>query len=163
MRWIVSNAAHITLQFIGDVEIATAEILRMSFPTAFAGFSPFTLAGDGAGAFPSLNKPQIIWLGLTGDVASLRRIHRASETYLMSMAVETEQRQFQPHITLGRSRTTLQTPDINAIHALMKSNPIKAQLKALEAPFEVDHITLFRSHITSEGSTYEPLAIALLT
>ncbi len=131
----------------------------MSFPTAFSGFSPFTLAGDGAGAFPSLNKPQIIWLGLSGDVASLRRIHRASETYLMSMAVETEQRQFQPHITLGRSRTTLQTPDINAIHALMKSNPVKAH----EAPFEVDHITLFRSHITSEGSTYEPLAIARLT
>ena len=107
---------------------------------------------------PNLNKPQIVWLGLAGDIASLRRLHRASETFLLGFDIVTEQREFKPHITLGRARQPLQSPEINALVSLMRSDPVQARLTELAEPFRVDHLTLYRSHLSHEGATYEPLA-----
>jgi RNA 2',3'-cyclic 3'-phosphodiesterase len=160
IRWIGANAAHLTLHFIGDVPVETAELLRLAFISATGGTHPFSLKVDGAGAFPNLNKPQIVWLGLAGDVASLRRLHRASETFLLGFDIVTEQREFKPHITLGRARQALQSPEINALVSLMRSDAIQAKLAELAEPFRVDHLTLYRSHLSHEGATYEPLATA---
>lgn len=160
IRWIGANAAHLTLHFIGDVPVETAELLRLAFVSAAAGTHPFSLKVDGAGAFPNLNKPQIVWLGLAGDIASLRRLHRASETFLLGFDIVTEQREFKPHITLGRARQPLQSPEINALVSLMRSDLVQARLTELAEPFRIDHLTLYRSHLSHEGATYEPLATA---
>lgn len=159
-RWIGANAAHLTLHFIGDVPVETAELLRLAFSSAAVGTHPFSLKVDGAGAFPNLNKPQIVWLGLAGDIASLRRLHRASETFLLGFDIVTEQREFKPHITLGRARQPLQSPEINALVSLMRSDLVQARLTELAEPFRIDHLTLYRSHLSHEGATYEPLATA---
>ncbi len=162
VRWITANAAHLTLQFIGEVPVESAQLLRMAFGGISQGTSQISLAIDGAGAFPNLNKPQIIWLGLTGDVVTLRRLNRSIETFLLGFDFVPEQREFKPHITLGRARDKLQSPETNALIEAMRSKEVKAQIKALEAPFTVDHVTLFRSHMSHEGATYEKLATARL-
>jgi RNA 2',3'-cyclic 3'-phosphodiesterase len=162
IRWIGANAAHLTLHFIGDVPVETAELLRLAFSSAAGGTHPFSLKVDGAGAFPNLNKPQIVWLGLAGDIASLRRLHRASETFLLGFDITTEQREFKPHITLGRARQPLQSPEINALISQMRSETVQSRLTELAEPFRVDHLTLYRSHLSHEGATYEPLATARL-
>ena len=41
IRWIGANAAHLTLQFIGDVPVEQAELLRMAFPQAGIFAGPF--------------------------------------------------------------------------------------------------------------------------
>jgi 2'-5' RNA ligase len=162
IRWIGANAAHMTLHFLGETEIEVAELLRMAFAGAASGMNAFQLRVDGAGAFPDLTKPQVIWLGLAGDVQSLRRLHRATENFLIKFEIEAEEREFKPHITLGRTRQKLESPQINALVSLMRSAEVKAILAELEEPFEVDHITLYRSHLSARGSTYEPLAVAKL-
>jgi 2'-5' RNA ligase len=134
----------------------------MAFAGAVGGTRAFQLRVDGAGAFPDLTKPQVIWLGLDGDVQSLRLLHRATENFLLQFEIVAEQRQFKPHITLGRTRQKLESPQINSLVSLMRSAGVKAILTELEAPFEVDHITLYRSHLSATGSTYEPLATARL-
>ena len=158
IRWIGANTAHLTLQFIGEIPVESAELLRLGFSGAGHGMRPFELVVDGSGAFPNLDKPQIIWLGLAGDIASLRRLHRASETFLLSFDIETEDRQFQPHITLGRTRQSLQSPEINSLIRLMRSNEVRDILAALANPFLVDQLTLYRSHLSHQGASYEPLA-----
>jgi 2'-5' RNA ligase len=163
IRWVGANAAHMTLHFIGEVPIETAELLRLGFSSAAGSTHPFSLHVDGAGAFPNLDKPQIVWLGLAGDVASLRRLHRASETFLLGFDIVTEQREFKPHITLGRARQALQSPEINALVRLMRSDEVQQKLAALAEPFRVDHLTLYRSHLSHEGASYEPLATARLS
>ena len=162
IRWIGANAAHLTLHFIGEVPVETAELLRLGFAGAAGKTRPFELSVDGAGAFPNLDKPQIVWLGLAGDIASLRRLHRASETFLLDFEIDPEQRQFKPHITLGRTRQALQSPEINALVKLMRSDEIQAKLSDLAAPFTVDHLTLYRSHLSHEGASHEVLATARL-
>lgn len=162
IRWIGANAAHMTLHFLGETEIEVAELLRLGFGGANGDAHPFQLRIDGAGAFPSLNKPQVVWLGLDGDLASLRRLHRSTETFLLQFEIEPEERQFRPHITLGRTRRSLESPEINDLLSLMRSPEVKGILTELEAPFTVEHITFFRSHLSPSGSTYEPLATGRL-
>jgi RNA 2',3'-cyclic 3'-phosphodiesterase len=163
IRWISANAAHLTLQFIGEIPVESAELLRLGFAGAGRGVHPFKLTVDGSGAFPNLDKPQVIWLGLAGDIASLRRLHRATETFLLSFDIETEDRQFKPHITLGRTRQSLQSPEINTLIRVMRSSAVQSKLKELAAPFAVSTITLYRSHLSHEGASHEPLAVARLS
>lgn len=162
IRWISANTAHLTLHFIGEVPVETAELLRLGFTGAGGATHPFSLFVDGAGAFPNLDKPQIIWLGLGGDAASLRRLHRATETFLLGFDIDPEHRQFRPHITLGRTRQPLQSPEINTLVALMRSRDVRAKLAALAEPFTVDHVTLYRSHLSHEGASHEVLTSAPL-
>jgi 2'-5' RNA ligase len=162
IRWIGANAAHLTLHFIGEVPVETAELLRLGFGGAAGRSHPFSLSVDGAGASPNLAKPQVIWLGLAGDIAQLRLLHRASETFLLDFDIETEQRQFKPHITLGRTRQALQSPEINELVRLMRSTPVQSKLSALAEPFTVDHLHLYRSHLSHEGAAHEILATARL-
>lgn len=162
IRWIGANAAHMTLHFLGDTEVEVAELLRMGLGAAIGGARPFELRVDGAGAFPNLTQPQIVWLGLDGDLASLRRLHRSTEAFLAQFEIQVDERPFKPHITFGRARQKLESPQINALIGLMRSPEVKQILAELEAPFLVDHLTLFRSHLSSSGSTYEKLATARL-
>lgn len=162
IRWIGANAAHMTLHFLGETEIEVAELLRMAFAGAVGATRAFQLRVDGAGAFPDLTKPQVIWLGLDGDVQSLRRLHRTTENFLHQFEIKAEERQFKPHITLGRTRQKLESPQINALVGLMRSAEVRVILTELEGPFGVDHITLYRSHLSPTGSTYEPLATGWL-
>ena len=163
IRWIGANAAHLTLHFIGEVPVETAELLRLGFSGAAGSTHPFSMSIDGAGAFPNLDKPQVIWLGLSGDLAQLRLLHRASETFLLGFDIATEQRQFKPHITLGRTRQSLQSPQINELVRMMRSGPVQSNLAALADPFTVDHLHLYRSHLSHEGATHEILATARLS
>ena len=48
IRWIAANAAHLTLHFIGEVPVETAELLRLGFAGAGGRTHPFSLAVDGA-------------------------------------------------------------------------------------------------------------------
>jgi 2'-5' RNA ligase len=163
IRWIAANAAHLTLHFIGEVPVETAELLRLAFAQAASGIGPFSLRGDGAGAFPALNKPQIVWLGLAGQLAELRRLHRATETFLLGYDIETETREFRPHITLGRSRRPLESPETNALLTVMRSDAVRSHLANFEQPFAVESVALFRSHLSHEGSSYEIVARSQLT
>jgi 2'-5' RNA ligase len=161
IRWIGANAAHLTLQFIGEVPVEQAELLRMAFPRAGAGLHPFSLRGDGAGAFPSLRKPQVIWVGLKGDLNPLNRTHVATGRFLGQYDLfEEEEREFRPHITIGRSRRSLESPEINNLVALMRSDAVKEQLVLLEEPMTVSAVHLFRSHLSKGGATYETVATA---
>ena len=162
IRWISANAAHMTLHFIGETPVETAELLRLAFAQAPDKIRPFQLNVDGAGAFPNLDKPQVVWLGLVGDITSLRRLHRATDTFLHGYDIPTEAREFKPHITLGRTRQSLQSPQINQLIGLMRSREVKSLLNRLEEPFMVSKITLYRSHLSHEGATHEPIATAPL-
>ncbi len=159
IRWISANAAHLTLQFIGEVPVERAELLRMAFPTAAAELHPFSLRGDGAGAFPNLRKPQIIWIGLRGDLNPLNRTHLAIGKFLARYdLVADEEREFRPHITLGRARRPLESPEINQLQALMRSDEVRAHLTAIEAPMQITAVHLYRSILSRDGARYEVVA-----
>lgn len=99
-RWLDPADYHITLRFVGDVELQTArdiaealsEIRRPPASVGFVGLSSF--GGD---------KPRAIVAKVRGD-ATLIDLQAEQERRLRRIGVEPETRKFTPHVTLARLR-----------------------------------------------------------
>lgn len=154
-RWVEPQNMHLTLKFLGDVrEEAIPDVCRVVAKAA-AEFAPFEVAVGGAGAFPDLRRPRTLWIGVTQGRQDLIRLQTAIERALAKRGFPKEQRDFQPHLTIGRIR---------------ESGPAMAELgKQVEAHGDfaagsstVCEVVVFASHLSSSGPTYEALARAPL-
>lgn len=158
IRWIGSSSAHLTLLFIGEVPPETVEILKLGLPRGMAGLPSVKLQVDGAGAFPSIERPNVVWLGLKGDVAGLQKLRTRVVKTLASLAFEIEPESFKPHITLGRSRQPLSNAQRDTLQRLLKTERLQAEVpKALMAPFEIKEVQLVRSVLGPEGAAHTPV------
>lgn len=163
VKWSDPRNAHITLHFLGDVDPAEAEVLRLALRGPVAASEAFDLRTADLGAFPSIRKPRVLWLGLWGPVHRLETLHGAIGGVLERLGFTVEDRPFSPHITLGRVR---------ADHARSRHRDlplaIRARLDDMAERGDVSHhhpialpvheVQLIRSHINPRGARYEVLA-----
>ena len=154
IRWIAGNSAHLTLHFLGELPVETVEILRLGLSSAVAGIEPIELRIDGAGAFPSITSPRVVWLGLNGDTEELTQLHRGLGRAVEGMGIPLERERFRPHITLGRVRDELTQPQRDQLQSALTVNRLAELVPALEEPFEVSSVDLMRSVLSKGGSSY---------
>ncbi|MBM4295970.1 MAG: RNA 2',3'-cyclic phosphodiesterase [Deltaproteobacteria bacterium] len=151
VRWVAPGNIHLTLKFFGNVPLADVETLAQAAGEVAAAQAPFQLKVTGAGAFPNLNAPRVVWLGLEGDLVPLARFYRQLEKAFETLGHPPEGRPFHPHLTLGRVKSP------QGRHGLTKA------LKELPPPnwpaFQVREIILYRSTLSPQGSTYTPLKV----
>jgi 2'-5' RNA ligase len=154
VRWVAVNNIHLTLKFFGNVPDVDVEALARAAQEVAAPQAPFQLKVTAAGAFPTINAPRVVWLGLEGDLVALARFYRQLEKAFEPLGYPPENRPFHPHLTLGR----VKSPQGRA--GLSKA------LKELPAPnwpaFQVKEITLYRSILSPQGSIYTPLKVITL-
>ncbi|MGN6485316.1 MAG: RNA 2',3'-cyclic phosphodiesterase [Thermomicrobiales bacterium] len=163
VKWSDPENAHITLHFLGDVDPAAAEVLRLALAAPVAASEAFDLRTADLGAFPTIRKPRVLWLGLWGPVHRLETLHGAIGATLESLGFALEERAFSPHITLGRVRS-----DPRDARQRDLPQQIRARLDALAAsgavtskhpvPLPVTEVQLIRSHLNPQGARYEVLA-----
>jgi 2'-5' RNA ligase len=110
--------------------------------------APMTVRARGAGAFPSLNRPRVIWVGLPDQ--SLADAAAKVETVCVKCGLQPEKRRFMPHLTIGRVRAPARNPQMR---------------EALEAAADRDFggsgvaaMTVYRSRLSPRGAVYEVLA-----
>ena len=147
VRWVDPANLHITLVFIGEVKdenvTATREALTPPFSTA-----AFELHFAGLGAFPSTGAPRVFWVGTRSGAASLAALYEQVVARLLPLGYQPEGRPYSAHLTLGRVKESRRADS----HAIRRS---------LEEPgadlgsCHVAAVTLFRSHLSPGGSTYE--------
>jgi len=139
-------ALHLTLRFLGEVEPAALEDLERAIAAAVAIVTPFTLRLGGTGAFPSLSRPRVLWVGVEA-APELLALHAALERRLEPLGIAREPGPFRPHLTLGRVR---RGAALRGIATLLEEIHFAASLRVTE-------VELMRSHLTPEGSRYELL------
>ena len=158
VRWIDADGIHLTLRFLGGIEPDRVPQISESLLGAAAQSGRFALRLGGLGAFPSLDRPRVFWVGLDGELDRLKRLHARVEGALSRVGVEPEARDFEPHLTVGRMRNGIaQHLARRAGYAFARA---KLPMPALE--FTVASITLFRSHLSDTGARYEALSEAPL-
>lgn len=144
-RWQDEEQLHLTLAFMGEVDDHAAQDLAAAL--AGVAFPPFALAVAGVGHFEHKGRVKAVWAGLSASEALdalRRRIVRACQ----SGGLEPDHRRFAPHITLARfSHPAPEVPPWLGRHARLHSEP-----------FMVSSFSLFRSHLTCAGASYEELA-----
>ncbi len=142
-RWQRPDQIHLTLRFIGDVDGATYDDVRLAL--ARAGNAPaFDLQLDGVGNFGEGRRARAIWAGLL-DSAPLVALQARIESVLVRTGLEPEQRKFKPHVTLAR----LKSPDMERVRRFLGEN---AMFRS--APFHVDAFHLYSSQLSHGGAIY---------
>ena len=154
ISWTRPAAFHLTLRFLGNrVPSAKIDQMAQGLRTIAARVAPFKVQSLGAGAFPSANRPRVIWVGVAnGDLIGLAA---QVEALAVRCGLEPQRRPFTPHLTIGRARNPVQNPRIR-----------QALLAAAELEFgscAIDRMTLYRSHLSPHGATYEAVAILPFT
>jgi 2'-5' RNA ligase len=102
-RWVQPDALHLTLKFLGELASAREPEIIGGLKAAVHGVRPFSLRIADFGAFPSLKRPRVVWVGCEG-VPALELLQHQLEKEMDRLGFPVEGRPFQPHITLGRLR-----------------------------------------------------------
>lgn len=101
MKWVRPDMLHVTLAFLGErSEVEAREAARVVEELA-GSRAPLEVTLSGLGAFPSIDRPRVVWLGLE-DPTGVRQLHRAFERERARLGVPAEGRAYHPHVTLGR-------------------------------------------------------------
>ncbi len=155
VRWVPRANLHITLKFLGPavdshrLQQLTAGLHQLATKTA-----PFEVAATGIGAFPNLEHPRAIWVGLHNvESGALAALAARLETVAAEYGFEREKRRWSGHLTIGRSgdrQITQKTRD-----ALQAARDHEFGTSRIES------ITLYRSHLGPEAASYEALATFL--
>ena len=149
VRWVRPEGIHLTLKFMGDIQVPVAEKILEELPKATAGFSPFQLTVAGLGVFPNARRPRVLWAGLEGDLEALSRLQQAVDDAVGQLGLPKEQRGFSPHLTLGRVRRDVSDGQLRKIGEVMSSTTPPAAVG-----WTADTVNLMRTELDPAGSRH---------
>ncbi len=150
VTWIKPEQMHLTLNFLGDVEMNEVPAICKAVMTAVGPFVPFDVELAGLGVFPSYENPRTIWLGVADGSEQLISLHAALEASLAELGCRIEARRFRPHLTLGRVRSLPEGPDHLA-------GLIKEYAEFEAGPMMISEVTVLSSEMGRDGPRYEAL------
>lgn len=148
VRWSDPRQVHLTLHFFGSVPAKEIESIHLFSKNVAAFFSSFQLSLDRMGGFPSLEKPEIIWLGVKEETGQLSSLYRAIQGEVQTHGFTPETRPFRPHATIGRVKK--KNKDLGPLLA-------KLFFQWSAQPKTADHFVLYQSRCFPEGVRYEVL------
>lgn len=147
-RWQEDDQIHLTIRYVGEVDGAMAEDVAIALGRVHAP-AP-VVAINGVGAFDRQGRIDTLWAGVTPHDA-LAALHRKVDQALMQVGLEAEHRAYLPHITLARmARSAGAGPE-----------PLRWQADhtgLTGAPFALDHLILYESHLARDRAHYEAVA-----
>jgi 2'-5' RNA ligase len=148
VRWVEPLKVHLTLHFFGSVSTKEIELIRLFSKRVAPLFPPLHLNLGRVGGFPSLERPNIIWLEVVEHAGKLLSLQKAIQGEVRTLGFEIEARPFQPHATIGRVKW--KSKDFKPLAAKIPF-PLSAPAKT------ADHFVLYQSHLLPEGVRYEIL------
>ena len=154
IRWIEPDNFHVTMKFLGDVRRERLAEIEEGMARVAVSTKSFTTEFGGFGAFPTIRRPQVIWLGL-GANPELRCLKQDLEWTLGDKGFDAEARSFHPHVTLGRA------DDRGGAGAFRGLDDLMADI-AFTGDVKVHTLDLMRSQLSKSGATYTVLASARL-
>ena len=157
VKWVDPESIHITLKFLGETSDAVIDELLLAMGESVAGVSPFKLEVGKIGAFPAVDRPQVIWVGISGDMEKLAQLQKNLEQNTEQLRFKRESRPFSPHLTLGRVREGARVKEIQRIGKLLNETPFTAKHN-----IEAHEINLLKSQLTRAGAIHTIIGMVKL-
>lgn len=151
VSWTKSGNFHLTLKFLGDVHSEAIDAVREAVENVAAAQAPFSIEFGGIGAFPTLARPRVIWVGIKHGEATVSHLAKAVNLELKPLGFPADNR-FHPHLTLGRLRSPMNLQPLKSI--LRKYDTIEG------TTMSVNEITVMQSQLHPNGAIYTPLNIS---
>lgn len=141
-RWAPRANWHVTLLFLGWTYPRLVPWVGERLAEVAAATPSFETCVRGVGAFPSTRRARVLWAGLEDDGGEMAALAGAVSDAL-AREFPPERRPFSAHLTVARSDPPLSLPAAFAATALESDR------------FEVDAVTLMRSHLRRPAPVYE--------
>jgi 2'-5' RNA ligase len=100
-----SNLRHLTLRFLAEVDESTAEGAIAALTADLSTVPTFEFVLSGVGAFPSQERPRVVWRGVGRGAAPLGDLARTVRGAIVRAGVPDDPTPFAPHVTLFRVRS----------------------------------------------------------
>jgi len=153
VRWAKIEGLHITLKFLASVTNEQASELHDSVSQAMTQVAPFAMDLGGLGAFPDSTSPEVLWVAIGAGRTQLESLQSAVASTAADLGFEPEARAFTAHLTLGRVKAAARHDVASLLH---QHSPVLGTQA-------VDHVALYRSDLSPEGSIYTKLSTIQLS
>jgi 2'-5' RNA ligase len=150
VRWVDPELFHLTLKFLGEVSPGKLPVVEEVIQGVAETTGGFQMKLGGFGAFPTIRKPRILWVGADPSPA-LRCLKQDLEWALSDYGFDRETRAFHPHFTLGRATSEDGAGAFRGLDSLSADISYSGDVKV----WKVD---LMESHLSASGPRYEILS-----
>jgi 2'-5' RNA ligase len=141
VAWVPAANLHLTLKFLGSIGEELVEGVTGACRRVAARHLPMEAKAIGLGAFPSLAKPHILWVGVEAPPV-LAALQRDVEAAMVDLGFEKEERAYHPHVTVGRVKEARgSAADLWKGDALIGASPF-------------NEIVVYESRTRSAGAEY---------
>jgi RNA 2',3'-cyclic 3'-phosphodiesterase len=149
IRWVKPEGIHLTLKFFGYIYDSDVANISDVVKNSVANMKALLLNVRSIGAFPSVNRPRVLWLGIDGDTDALINLQVKIDAGLESYGFKKEDRPFRPHLTLARIK------EPKGLVGLAET--VKKNEDYIAGSFTAGGLTLFKSDLKPTGAIYTKL------
>ncbi len=154
IRWVKSSQMHITVAFLGDTKENDVSAVAQELPAYLDKCDAFIADFTGLGVFPKLSRARVLWAD-AGPDEKWMVLQSSIDKMLKKLGVSYDQKNFHPHLTLGRIKYLRQ---LNLLkHLLSKYDSYTFQSVA------ISEVHYYESILTPGGASYNLLKNIRLT
>ena len=154
LRWTPVHQLHLTLHFLGDLTPSQVDRLVSVFSEPWPGRA-FPIRLGGVGIFPVRGRPRVVTVGVTEGATQLEHLYAAAGRRVSALGLETDERAFRPHVTLGRFGR----------RSVVNGRRVRAEADLIEVALPVspvDRVVVYESQLSREGATYRRVCEGML-
>lgn len=148
VSWVKPKNIHVTLKFLGEVPEDKIGQVFSATQKALEGTRKFTMSLKGAGAFPNLRRPRVIWIGTGSGEEELSHLAQRIEEEMEKIGFPKEKRKFSAHFTIGRVKSP---KNIEKLMEKVQSSDFQTE------KIEVNEVVVMKSQLHPAGAIYTPL------
>jgi 2'-5' RNA ligase len=149
IRWVEKKNLHVTLKFTGWMADEKLPELEKCVTDSIKGSAPFTLSFAGIGAFPTLKRPRVIWVGTKDGADASRQIADKIENKMGEKGLREEEKEFTPHLTIGHIKEKIDVASLSKF--------VEEHGETDFGSMEVDHVSIMKSTLRRTGPIYEEI------
>lgn len=147
VKWVEDINLHFTLKFLGEIDEQKVGILEKELSRTVADIKSFGIEIKGLGSFE-----RVVWVGSGVGAEGLKDLAKKIENLTVGMKIaKREEREFVPHIAIGRIRGHKNLKNLQAEIEKVKSSEFGG--------FEVESLVVMKSTLTPRGPIYERIKV----
>lgn len=153
VTWVDPSLSHITVKFLGDIEEGSIPDLAAGLMKVTHTTKVFNIQCGGLGCFPNIHQPRVIWLGVKREPL-LSDLHAQIDNSLSVTGLPKDEKNFSPHLTLGRVKENLTISELVTLTSMIKT---EAEKPLIEMP--VREVILYKSVLSRTGPVYTQISV----
>ncbi len=148
IKWVQPKNFHITIKFLGEADEEQGKELKEKLKNIDFSSGKFPYKYQGIDVFPHLNNPRVIVTPVKLGKEELIEVHKTVENISVEAGFDPEERNFKPHLTLGRVKDDRIKEEVSDLFAEVNE---KYFINVLD---HMEELSLVESNLTPEGPEY---------